>query len=146
MTFSYTSPGNSLSDEVRYRTGDTIEALALLSDEEIAWELSEAGNDPLQASLASIDKMLGLLARDTLTSADGISRDLGERRKAVEATRAQLIKRTTLAGGVPWAGGASVSERTTRRADTSLIPPDFYRGRDDHPEANESSWDSEIEI
>lgn len=133
MSFSYNGPSAGLIDEVRYRVGDTVEALALLTDEEIAWELSEASNDALQASLAAVDKMLALCAHDTLTSADGITRDVSGRKTALEAIRTQLVTRMALAGAAPWAGGVSVSEQETRRADTDLIAPDFYRGRDDHP-------------
>jgi hypothetical protein len=45
MTATYTDPSNSASDAVRFLVGDTDVANAQLQDEEIAFALSEAGND-----------------------------------------------------------------------------------------------------
>lgn len=58
MTFSYDDPNNSSLEAVRFRIADTDEDRPLLSDEEIEFELSEADDDVLAASLACAEALL----------------------------------------------------------------------------------------
>lgn len=142
MSFSYHGPAAGVLYEVRYRIGDTVEALALLSDEEISWELSEASNNTLTASLACIDKMLALIASDTLVSADGMTRDLSGRRESLEKLRVRLLTRQSMASASPFLGGASIAERDTRKSDTDLIQPDFYAGQWEHSSRENDKYKS----
>lgn len=58
MTFTYDDPNNSNLEAVRYRIQDTNSDRPLLSDEEIEYELEEANEDILAASLACAETLV----------------------------------------------------------------------------------------
>lgn len=57
MTFSYDDPSASNLEAVRFRIADTDSDRPLLTDEEIEYELAEAGDDVLQAALSCAEAL-----------------------------------------------------------------------------------------
>ena len=60
---SYTGPSNSTSDEVRFYTGDTDTNDEILTDAEIAFELTATSDDAVAAAFRCFRRILAKLAR-----------------------------------------------------------------------------------
>jgi hypothetical protein len=60
---SYTSPTNSTSDEVRFYTGDTNTNDEILTDAEIAFELTATSDDAVAAAYRCFRRILSKLTR-----------------------------------------------------------------------------------
>lgn len=56
-------PTSSLLDAVRYTIGDTIETDPLLQDEEVQYELTQAGSNVLQAAVRCCEAIAAKFAR-----------------------------------------------------------------------------------
>lgn len=127
MTISYSgNPSTSTVDALRLLTGDTNCTQALLHDEELAYLLTTYTT--VAAAVPEVLRaMLLRCAMDTLVSADGITRDLTERRVALERRLADVTQQAQFRSVVPFVGGISVSERDTRREATDLVQPAFQR-------------------
>lgn len=90
MTYSYSgNPSLTAKDAVRFLTGDTLEEVSLLSDEEIAYLLAQSA-EPAVAAQHGVRAMLAKCASDTVISADGMTRDLTGRREALAARLREL--------------------------------------------------------
>lgn len=62
-TYSYGDPANNPIHAVRYKIRDTDTNAALLSDEEIAYELTQAGGDVLLAAISCCTTIIAWGAR-----------------------------------------------------------------------------------
>lgn len=115
MTFSYTSPGASSKDEVRFLLGDTTEAAHLLEDEEITWAITKwvpVYNSSEMVAAALADTIAARYAQEASYSADGVSVSLGpvgDQFRALAASLRQQHK-SLLVGGSPDVGGVSPYE------------------------------------
>ena len=132
MAWSYSgNPGATTLDELRFRTGDTLEAVSLLTDEESLWLLAQYGT-PAAAVLPALRVMLVKCSHDSLLRADGVEQDLQERRAALEA-RIVDVERTRSYLSVPFLGGVSVAERDRRRQEADNIQPSFATEQPEAP-------------
>lgn len=137
MTISYTgNPANSSIDALRLMVGDTNCTQALLHDEELAYLLTTytTVNAAVPEALRA---MLLRCAQDTLVSADGITRDLTERRVALERRLADVLRLAQFRSVVPFVGGTSLAERDTRREASDLVQPAFQRDQHEPVEEND---------
>jgi hypothetical protein len=137
MTYTYTEPGASPKDEVRFLLQDTRTDEWQVSDEEIAWAIDvwypKYGTYQYVAA-ALADTIAGRYARESAISADGISVDLSrvaqQMRDLAVSLRAQHNELAGIAG-LPEAGGISTGDIM----DPSLKPFSFGTGMHDDPAA-----------
>lgn len=137
MTWTYSGdPEASSRDAVRFLMRDTDEtSTATLSDEEIAWLVSESGgNLYLAAADGAVElaaKYAGLVQTKTVGS---LSITYAARSQAFKThsdnLRLRAARKTALA---PSAGGISKSDKADMRSDTDWNQPIFQLGMDDYP-------------
>src|SRR5689334_18389528 len=118
MAWSYDSSLSADKDKVRWLCGDTDTNDQLVQDEEIAFALSDAGND-LRRAAATVCEAIALRFANSLTldkAPGSVSWDAAERaelfRKRAEDLRQQA---TTLGAGAGiFGGGISISDKQNR--------------------------------
>jgi hypothetical protein len=134
MTWTYNGdPASSALSAIRFLVGDTDTNDQLVTDEEIAWLNTEAGDTP--TSLTALYKASAAAARAIAAKfsrlADQSVGDLkvSMSQKAVGyATLGQSLDAQAAADAgvpIPFAGGISVADKTTREADTDRVEPFF---------------------
>lgn len=125
-------PAGVPRDAVRYLVGDLDSTAPLVTDEVIAWEITQWPN--LYLAAASIaDSIAALLGRTQGMRADGVT--FGDAAKEFRQRAASLRARgatagsgsTGLAAGGIWAGGISRSDKEEREQDTDRVQPSFTR-------------------
>ena len=141
-TWTYSGdPRDSDRDAVRFLIGDTDDTDQKVSDEEIAYLLTQNGNVFKASAMAA----RGISANYSAKVKEKMVGDLRityiDRAKGYEelATRleAQAASGTVLALA-PYAGGISVDDKATQVADSDWDTPAFWRGQFDYPG---SGWD-----
>lgn len=134
--FTYSgSPASSPRDAVRFLIRDTIEATAQLSDEEIAWMLSEYGGNVYLASIGSVDFIANNYATAVQSkSVGGLSISYAARAEEYRSLGAALRRRWGMYSIVqPYAGGISRSDKRTNEQDTDWDKPSFTRNMMSYP-------------
>lgn len=136
--WSYTGlPGTGSAvarkDAVRFHTGQTSSGdAALIYDEEIAYVLSERGNNVYFAAADVADalgtQLAGMAQEETLGK---LSVTYGER-SAQYYDRAVELRRKGALGASPYAGGISVADKDAQENNTDRVAPAFRLGRDDY--------------
>lgn len=116
MAFTYTFPGDTDKDTVRFLLGDVIEASHQLEDEDIFWAVEQwydvYGTLEYVASTLA-DTIAARYAAEASYSADGVSVSLGpvgDQFRALAASLRQQHK-NLLVGGSPDVGGVSPYEQ-----------------------------------
>jgi hypothetical protein len=132
--WTYTGdPASSATAKVRFLSGDIDTTDQLLSDEEIAWLLTVwpdpfiAAAQALEAIVASgrlVDKKIGDLEIKASTRATSL------------LALAKNLRTRAGRGGLPYAGGLSISDKKVYRDDTDIPTPAFEEGQFDHPTAD----------
>lgn len=136
MTFSYVGPQTGAKDEVRFLIGDTNEAMPYLSDEEIDWLLSQAGNSVTSAAMAACDRVLIGLAAMVDESVGEVSISFSQQAAAYEKVYARLTRRANLRGCGPITGGISRAGKRMQDRDADRVKPLFCRGGSELREEN----------
>lgn len=134
MTWTYDGdPSQSRRDQVRFlaqqtSTGDG----AVVSDEEVAWLLSEHGS-PYLAAAAACEALANRYAGMATSRTVGeMSITYADRGKAFAERARWLRLQTGLRGVTPYAGGISVGDKATVAADTDRVAGSFAVGMDDN--------------
>ena len=132
MTWSYSgNPAASDRDAVRFYTGDTTSTRELLSDEEIAFVLTEHANQRLAAAVCA-EAIAAKFAREADQKVGDISKSLSQVSKAFYALanklRSEVAKRAA-----PSFPAASKAWKQTQREDTDLVQSAFEIGFGDNP-------------
>jgi len=127
MPFTYVGPHTGPKDEVRFLLGDTNEAYPYLSDEEIAWLLSQAGGNALQAAVLGCDRVLIALAGLVDESVGEISISFSQQAAAFERVYARLQRRADMRGCGPIVGGISRTAKIAQNRDGDRVAPLFKR-------------------
>lgn len=126
------NPAASDKDAVRHLLGDTDERDQQLSDEEIEWEVAQAGT----VRSAAANAARSLAGRYSLQPSSKKVGDLavtyGER-AAMMLTLAKSLDADANLGAIPRAGGISIADKEAVEADTDRVRPAFSRGMHDHP-------------
>lgn len=128
MTWTYGGdPSANNRDAVRFLIGDTVSADPLITDEEIAWLLSEAGG-VYTAAIQACETIAAKFARLADTVVDDVEVKASQRAASYRALAATLKTRQALSGGaLPYAGGISIGDKQTREDDDDRVPPIFTR-------------------
>lgn len=135
-SWSYSGdPELTTKDAVRFLIGDTDEDDQQVSDEEIAYLLTQTGDS---ASLAAVTAAGALASKFSRMSVK--EKDVGDL-KIVYADRAAAYRQiaaditTTLGGSgaapIAYAGGISISDMELHEGNTDRVPPSFEIGMDD---------------
>lgn len=134
MTWTYGgAPGTTTSatrrDAVRLLVGDTDTTDQQMTDEEIAFALSQASDDIYNASALLCRALSGKYARLVDTSVESVSSSYSQRAKQYAELAVRLTKEGKRMGsvglGVPVAGGMSISEMEGVENDTDRAPSAF---------------------
>lgn len=134
MGWSYTDPGASDKDAVRFEIQDTDPSAALLQDGEITYALTvEAGTDTprsQQGIFAAAARCCEALSRRFAMQADTVVGSLQTDYSAMAknyADRAQELRVKASSAHMPYAGGLSLAEKEAAREDPDRVQPFFGR-------------------
>lgn len=131
MSWTYTSPGASSKDKVRFLVGDTDTTEQLVTDEEINDTLADHPN-PNRCAAEICLNIAAKFARKADTTNAGLSVSGSQRAIAYERLAAKLRRKAALSGGTSvWSGNRSVSEAETANEDESVNQPAFKVGQND---------------
>ena len=132
-------PRDSDRDSVRFLVGDTDDTDQKVSDEEIAYLLTQNGNVFKAAAMAA----RGISANYTVKVKEKKIGDLAityaDRAKSYIELAIRLEAQAadgSILALVPYAGGISVSDKATQTQDTDWDTPSFWRGQFDYPGSN----------
>lgn len=134
MTWTYGgAPGTTTSatrrDAVRLLVGDTDTTDQQVSDEEIAFALSQTSDDIYNAGALMCRTIAGKYSRLVDTSIESVSSSYSQRAAQYLELAARLVKEGKRFGsvglGVPVAGGMSISEMQGVEDDTDRVPSAF---------------------
>jgi len=148
MTVTYTDPSNSNSDAVRWLVGDTDTSNAELQDEEIAFALTQAGDDIYLAAAISARALAGKFASLVDTKFESVSSDYSNLRDNYYALAVKLEKQSKQYGsrglGLPAAGGLTYSDIDSNDQDSDRVDPVFKQGQFANPprsyDGDEYGW------
>lgn len=133
MTWTYVDPNNSDRDKVRFLIGDTDTTDQLLSDEEISWLLTAAGNNVYQAAHDGCYALGSKFARlATSKSVGDMSLSYSDRSRAFMDQAERLLELSARREPpTPW-----IKPDALKRASDKTIPPDngteFWTGQQDY--------------
>jgi hypothetical protein len=134
MTWTYGgAPGTTTSatrrDAVRLLVGDTDTTDQQVSDEEIAFALSQTSDDIYNAGALMCRALAGKYSRLVDTSIESVSSSYSQRAKQYSELAVRLVKEGKRLGsvglGVPVAGGMSISEMESVEDDLDRVPSAF---------------------
>lgn len=134
MTWTYGgAPGTTSAatrrDAVRFLVGDTDTSDQQVTDEEIAFALSQTADDVYSAGAVICRGISGKYARLVDTSFETVSSSYSQRATHYADLAARLSKEAKRLGsvglGVPTAGGMSISGMQGVDDDTDRVPPAF---------------------
>jgi hypothetical protein len=134
MTWTYEgAPGTTTSatrrDAVRLLVGDTDTTDQQVTDEEIAFALSQTSDDIYNAGALMCRTIAGKYSRLVDTSIESVSSSYSQRAKQYSELAVRLVKEGKRLGsvglGVPVAGGMSISEMAGVEDDTDRVPSAF---------------------
>jgi hypothetical protein len=134
MTWTYGgAPGTTTSatrrDAVRLLVGDTDTTDQQVSDEEIAFALSQTSDDIYNGGALICRALAGTYSRLVDTSIESVSSSYSQRAAQYSELAARLVKEGKRFGsvglGVPVAGGMSISEMESVEDDLDRVPSAF---------------------
>lgn len=146
MTTTYTSPGTSSKDMVRFLIGDTNQAVTWqITDEEIISVLATyAVTDEAAAECA--DHLAARYTALPSTSTGGVSlgaeRAAGFRQLALALRKRASERVANKATG--FVGGRLISERDDLAADSTVVQPAFTVNQHDHPSVENAEDEEEV--
>jgi len=149
LTWTYTdSPGTDTAaerrDAVRLLVGDTDTNDQQVTDESIAFYLSQSGDDVYGAAAASARAIAASYGRRVNTAFEGVRADYGDLQAHYLSLASRLDREAKLKGaalGQPKAGGISISDMDAADDDDDRPLPRFRRGQfEDPPDTEEETW------
>ena len=139
MSWSYSGdPSSSDRDALRFLVGDTDTSDQQLSNEELAYLLTEHGA-VRPAGIAACRAMIGKYARLVDQSTGSIRISYSQRIKHYQFLLGEIRRGRLVA---PYAGGISVSDAETVNEDTDRAAPTFSVGMHDNPTDYDERTDS----
>ena len=123
MTWTYTSPLSGDRDKVRTYIGDTDTTDQLLSDEQIAFALTEEGTVRAASAIAA-EWIAALFSRKADKSVGDLSISYSQRAAQYTALAVRLRGRSSRLA-LPYFGGISETTKDTREDDSDRVEPAF---------------------
>ena len=143
MTWTYAgAPGTATADErrdaVRLLLGDTDTNAQQVTDEEIAFGLTQEADDVYRAAASMATALSGKYARMVDTAFEGVRSSYSQRSSQYRLLAVQLRNKAALSGGLgtPAAGGILISVIDAVHDDTDRVPSVFRRGQFRNPPYN----------
>ena len=134
MTWTYSgNPASTARDEVRFLSGDTDTTDQQVTDEEIAWALSENSSNAYTAASVIAYAISAKFARKADKSVGDLSLSYSQLSKQYAELGARLRSQGAFRGITPYSGGISTSDKDTQNADTDYDKPSFTRKLMDAP-------------
>ena len=138
MTWTYIDPNDTDRDQVRFLVGDTDSSDQLVTDEEIAWSLTNGG---VYAAAAQIANAIASKFARKVTFAEGdLKVQLSDRVKHYSSLSKDLKRQSATRSVTPYAGGISVSDKESVKEDTDRVKPRFSRGQFNNPSEDEEDF------
>ncbi len=136
-------PTNSALDNVRLLVGDTVCEMALLSDSEIKFFLTDAGSAAF-AAVKAAEAIAAKFAREITVKTGGVTKNLSDRMQHYLDLAARLLVRANeQVDGAPIFTALDRSSRDDR-LDESLVQPQFFIGQDDNPRKGDIGPDESL--
>lgn len=135
MTWTYSGdPSSTNRDAVRFLIGDTDNTSQLVTDEEIAYMLTQEGSTS-SAAARVCRSLAAKYARFMDQSVGDLNISYSQRFKQFSEMAAKLESDASSRVGIPYAGGISQSDKDSRESDTDRVLPaskvgvhDYYNG------------------
>lgn len=154
MTWTYNPATISTTpkDQVRRLVGDVVSSDQQIADEEIIWILTQRSS--IYGAAAECCRFIaGQYSRkvDTVTQTSGggaLKTNYSAQARAYASLATTLEGRSAMVGGgLPYAGGISVTDKQKNEADTDRVAPQFNIGMEDSylpvgPVGNETNADA----
>jgi len=143
MTFTYTPGSTTNATRVRLLVGDTDPTAPLqerLEDEEIT-DLLAIYEGYRAAAAGGAEALAAKFARAATSKKLGQAELAWERFKQLTSL-AKSLRSTVSLAAVPFAGGISVSQKTSLVQDTDRVTPSFQKGMMDNPSSFDTSASS----
>lgn len=140
MTWTYSGdPSANNRDAVRFLTGDTNTTDQLVTDEEIAFALSQKGNEIYASSIYVVKAIIAKFARDTDSQIESVRIDASSRVNNLTALLSQLIASAQDEDGMasPLVYGVSVAAMDAADLDTDRPPSAFGKDQFKYPYTND---------
>lgn len=126
--WSYTgNPNHSANDLTRFLLGDTDITDQLLSDEEIAWALSQYNNTPMNAAIRLCETIMSKFSRLADESVGQVKIQFSQKAKSYRLMLNDLRCRLAMEDASPFAGGISVAQKQAERMNSDRVRPDFSK-------------------
>jgi hypothetical protein len=126
MTWTYASNFSLSRDKVRWLVGDTDTNDQLVTDEEIAFALTEDSN--VYTVAASVCESIAMKVGARLTvNANGSKIDADEQYKHWMDRASSLREKAVSSGVASFAGGLSIAGKDAVEDDTDRVAPSFTR-------------------
>jgi len=141
MTWTYTNNASNVSrDSIRLLVGDTDQTDQLVTDEEIAYALTQRGNAQLAA--AFICKAIATkFARFVDKEVGDLKQSYSQRVTQYKEMAEELEASGSIGSAVPFAGGISVADKESERSDTDRVDPRFREKQFDNRGASTNDRD-----
>jgi len=140
VTATYTDPSNTNSDAVRFLVGDTDVSNAELEDEEIAFTLTQAGDDIYVAAALCARALAAKFADLVDTKFEDVSSDYSNLRDNYYALAQKLEVQAKKYGskgfGAPIAGGLTYSDIRSNEQNDDRVQPKFKQDQFANPPIN----------
>lgn len=137
MSATYTDPSNSDNDAVRFLVGDTDVTDAALTDAEIAFSLTQAGDDIYLAAAISARSLAAKYASYVDTKFEDVSSDYSNLRDNYFALATRLEAQSKKYGsrglGLPTAGGLTYSDIEANDLNDNRVQPKFKQDQFANP-------------
>ncbi len=130
MTWTYDPNITTDRDKVRLNIGDTNTSSQLLSDEEIAYFLTQAG--VLGASVLAAEAIAAKFSALCDQQVGDLSVTFSQKAKQYRELAKQLRRQIGLSSAGPIAPAISISDKDTAELDTDRVEPAFTIGMDDN--------------
>lgn len=128
-------PSESNRDYVRFLLGDTIEGDFLFGDAEIDGLLTLKGN-VYAAAVVGAESLAARFSRLCDEEVGDVKAKLSQRARAYRELATKLRQQQAITSGIPYAGGISVSDKSSNVGDSDIVQPIFTRHMNDNPRAS----------
>lgn len=133
MTWTYGGdPAANDRDAVRFLVGDTDTNDELITDEEIAWLLTENGN-VYSAAAAAAQTIAAIFARFVNKNVGDLSLDASDKHKHYLDLADTLRRKAAIQAATPFAGGISIASKDSFEDDMDRVQPKFTKDLQQYP-------------
>lgn len=125
MSFTYTDPGASARDAVRFAVGDTDARRPQLQDAEVLYCLGQCGGDIGAAAVMACEAIIASLGRMCDQTVGSVSKSYSQLQANYKATLGNLRRAASTSGGIPIVGGTSRAANAAPYGSYDYVRPQF---------------------